>query len=78
MNPIGMTFSGVKKDGKLENYLSSSGADNWGLTISSDSYLDIFDKPKTDFVYLTQDSPNLIETFDSSKIYIIGGIVDHN
>ena len=78
MNPIGMSFSGVKSGGKLDSYLNASGAENWGLDISDKSYLDLFDKPKSDFVYLTPDSPNNIETFDPSKVYIIGGIVDHN
>jgi len=37
-----------------------------------------FENEKENLVYLTADSPNTIDTFDETKIYIIGGIVDKN
>ncbi|PIA16388.1 hypothetical protein COEREDRAFT_42965 [Coemansia reversa NRRL 1564] len=39
-------------------------------------YLDMFDKDK--LVYLTADSPNVVEHLDPEKAYVVGGIVDRN
>ncbi|MBW0487989.1 hypothetical protein O181_027704 [Austropuccinia psidii MF-1] len=45
---------------------------------SSSSNGDVKKIEPINLIYLTADSPNVLETIDEDKVYIIGAIVDHN
>jgi tRNA (guanine9-N1)-methyltransferase len=47
--------------------------------MTDQDYFEAFpDTPKSKFVYLSADSPNMLESFETDNIYILGGIVDRN
>ncbi|CAH0554779.1 unnamed protein product [Brassicogethes aeneus] len=66
------SFNGKSK----EEMARHNGYENWDINIHEKDYLDIF--PKEKLVYLSSESDNVIQNFDDDKIYIIGGLVDHN
>ncbi|KAG8518359.1 tRNA methyltransferase 10A, partial [Galemys pyrenaicus] len=50
---------------------------NWkDIHIQPEHYREVM--KKEDLIYLTSDSPNVLEQLDESKAYVIGGLVDHN
>ncbi|GFY73240.1 tRNA methyltransferase 10 homolog A [Trichonephila inaurata madagascariensis] len=53
-----------------------SGCFNWDVNFNSSTHAEIFSKEK--IIYLTSDSPNVIEELDHDKVYVIGALVDHN
>jgi len=65
-------FTGRSK----EEMSKHNGYENWDIHFHEKDYLDIF--PKDKLVYLSSESDNVIKELEQDKIYIIGGLVDHN
>ncbi|KAG6617325.1 tRNA (guanine-N(1)-)-methyltransferase [Phytophthora cinnamomi] len=61
---------------QLEHSLERFGASNWHIQWrrGADSVAEHFSPEE--LVYLSPDSPNVLEKMDPTKIYVIGGIVD--
>ena len=86
--PLNIFVTGVGP--RLQKIIQQQNCQHWAMNIS---FLDITGKegvesqylselsdqlPKESLVYLTADSTNLISDLDPTKVYLIGGIVDHN
>jgi Trm5-related predicted tRNA methylase len=54
----------------------NTGSSQWQLTKHEESFIDAFHEQKDKIVYLSPDSPNVLETLNPEHIYIIGGIAD--
>lgn len=65
--------------GLTREIMSKSGLENWDVHLHDKYYMDVFNsEPLENICYLTSDSQNELLEFDESKVYIIGGLVDHN
>lgn len=74
-NPLQLYVCGI--GGKAKQRLDSIGDyKGWDIYKEERDYMEVF--PQEDVVYLSSESPNTLETLDESKVYIIGGLVDHN
>lgn len=74
-NPMQLYFTSF--NGKSEQEMSkNNGYINWDVHFDKRTYTDVFSKD--DIVYLSSESDNIITNLDDSKVYIIGGLVDHN
>ncbi|KAK2723989.1 hypothetical protein QYM36_002358 [Artemia franciscana] len=54
----------------------NKGCEFWDVNYREENYLSTFNK--SDIVYLSSESENIIKDLDDTKVYVIGGLVDHN
>ncbi|KAI0217164.1 tRNA (guanine(9)-N1)-methyltransferase [Lamellibrachia satsuma] len=74
-NPLQFYVTGL--DGKTQQRMNDLGDyRGWDVHFRTPNYFEEFDK--VNVVYLTSESPNVLSTLEESKVYIIGGLVDHN
>jgi tRNA (guanine9-N1)-methyltransferase len=65
--------------GRTEDALKRhAGYPKWQMEKHSETYLEVFADQRSQLVYLSPDSPNVLDNIDPEKIYIIGGIADPN
>ncbi|XP_045888022.1 tRNA methyltransferase 10 homolog C [Micropterus dolomieu] len=78
--PFHLHFCNLQPDGAYkQELLKRYGAEAWKrllITSTDRQHVDLF--PRERLVYLTADSPNVLRTFDHSKVYIIGSLVDRS
>ncbi|XP_047436528.1 tRNA methyltransferase 10 homolog C [Mugil cephalus] len=79
-DPYHLHFCNLQPDGGyMKELLKQYGAETWErifITGTDRPHIDVF--PREQLVYLTADSPNVLRTFDHSKVYIIGALVDRS
>ena len=73
--PVNLVFSslGGRTEAKLDAH---TGWHNWKVQRDHRSFLDVF--RHADIIYLSSEAEEALDTLNSSSIYIIGGLVDHN
>lgn len=78
--PFHLHFCNLQQDGAYKKtLLQRYGAETWDrllITSTDRQHVDLF--PCKQLVYLTADSPNVLRSFDHSKVYIIGALVDRS
>ncbi|XP_068435735.1 tRNA methyltransferase 10 homolog C [Clinocottus analis] len=79
-DPYHLHFCNLQEDGPyMSELVKRYGAEVWDrllVTTTDQQHVDRF--PREQLVYLTADSPNVLRTYDHSKIYIIGALVDRS
>ncbi|KAM8894028.1 tRNA methyltransferase 10 homolog C [Spinachia spinachia] len=77
-DPYHLHFCNLQEDGAYKNELIKRyGAEAWDcLLVTSTDQQHVERFPRERLVYLTPDSPNVLRTYDHTKVYIIGALVD--
>ncbi|XP_016312329.1 tRNA methyltransferase 10 homolog C [Sinocyclocheilus anshuiensis] len=79
-DPFHLHFCGLQPDSAYHReLLNRYGSHTWDqllITATERSHVELF--PQQDLVYLTADSQHVLHTFDHSKVYIIGAMVDRS
>ncbi|OQR85120.1 tRNA (guanine-N(1)-)-methyltransferase [Achlya hypogyna] len=73
-SPFALTIANYH--GRIEAALQRFGIDQWKVCTETRRVHEIFNPEE--LVFLTPDSPNVLETLDPTKVYVIGGIVDRS
>uniref|UniRef100_A0AC35UG85 SAM-dependent MTase TRM10-type domain-containing protein n=1 Tax=Rhabditophanes sp. KR3021 TaxID=114890 RepID=A0AC35UG85_9BILA len=74
-NPLQFHIVGLK--GKCESeYLDFTYQGAWDVHMSTKPLTEVF--APEDMIYLTSDSPNDLKDIEEDKVYVIGGLLDHN
>lgn len=77
VDPFHIHFCNFKDDSLYHKEFIKHYREAWDkllITVTDQCYTDIF--PKDKLIYLTADSPKVMNTFDHDKIYIVGSMVD--
>lgn len=76
--PAHIYLCGLNRDGFTykECVRKNSGFDNYVMDVRENSVVDTF--KRDDIVYLSPDSPNVLDTVDARKVYVIGGLIDES
>ena len=61
-------------EGNILTALKEQGVEQWHIRRHTDSAFDVFDRDH--IVMLSPDADEILQEFDSDKVYVIGGIVD--
>uniref|UniRef100_A0A0N5BRV4 tRNA (guanine(9)-N(1))-methyltransferase n=1 Tax=Strongyloides papillosus TaxID=174720 RepID=A0A0N5BRV4_STREA len=74
-NPMQLYIVGLNGKGN-EEFLKQSDNDSWDVHSTTKSLTEMFSKDE--LVYLTADSENDLNDIEDDKVYVIGGLLDHN
>ncbi|XP_020794667.1 tRNA methyltransferase 10 homolog C [Boleophthalmus pectinirostris] len=79
-DPYHLHFCNLQPDSYYkEQLIKRYGEETWDrllITSTEKQHFEVF--PREQLVYLTADSPNVLRTYDHSKVYIVGALVDRS